>query len=593
MSVGPAVLTVESLSVVITRTGDHIVEEVDLTVRPGEVLGLVGESGCGKTTVSMAMLGHTRVGARIDHGRIAVGGRDLTTMSARELQGVRGRTVAYIPQDPPTALNPALRIHRQLEEVLEVHAPDLSAEERRARVVATLAEVALSGDDEFLQRYPHQLSGGQQQRVVLAMAFVARPQVLVCDEPTTGLDVTTQARVLETVRELCRSHQVAAIYVSHDLAVVSGIADRVAVMYAGQVVEIGPREDLFHRPRHPYTRRLMRAIPRFEGEQAPQGIPGHAPRPGERVLGCAFAPRCPLATSACTEQVPPLQTIGPDHAVRCIHHDRAMALSATGVDRVTGAVPGDELLRVGALTASHGRVQVLHGIDLDVRAGECLALVGESGSGKTTTVRCIAGLHQQYDGLVTLGGEELAHTPRRRTVEQRRRLQYVFQNPYASLNPRYSIRDAIAVPLKLFHGLGGAAAAARTTELLDQVALPGTAARRYPDELSGGERQRVAIARALAADPSVLLCDEITSALDVSVQATIMELLARLREEMGLSLVFVTHNLALIRSIADRVAVMQHGRIVEAGPVAEVLDSPRDEYTRRLLAHTPQLDAAP
>ena len=584
------VLQVRDLSVRITRTGDSIVDEVNLIVRPGEVLGLVGESGCGKTTVGMALLGHTRVGAEFSGGQILVGGLDLASMRRDQLQHLRGGTVAYIPQDPPTALNPSLRIGKQLSEVLEAHANELSKEKRQQRIAETLEEVALPSDAEFLRRYPHQLSGGQQQRVAIAIAFICRPQVLVCDEPTTGLDVTTQARVLQTIREMCQIHRVAAIYVSHDLAVVSSLADRVAVMYAGRIVETGLREELFHRPKHPYTRRLMRAIPRFEGSQAPQGIPGHAPRPGSRPMGCSFAPRCPLATAECRTHFPPEELVAPDHSVRCFHHDRDLHSEPMQMVKPARDGASAPILEVRDLVASHSRVTVLHGVSLGVAAGECLALVGESGSGKTTTVRCIAGLHQEYAGVVRLGDEELDHAPRRRTTEQRRRIQYVFQNPYASLNPRHTVGDAVAVPIRLFHRTEGDALWTRVGELLEQVSLPAAAAGRYPDELSGGERQRVAIARALAADPSILLCDEITSALDVSVQATIVELLHQLRTEMGLSLVFVTHNLALIRSIADRVAVMQAGRIVEAGTADQVLDRPVDEYTQRLLTHTPQLD---
>lgn len=589
MTTAADVLEVRDLSVRISRTHDSIVDDVHLTVRPGEILGLVGESGCGKTTVGMALLGHTRVGAEFSGGQILVDGRDLTTMGHRELQDLRGGAVAYIPQDPPTALNPSLRIGKQLSEVLEAHT-DLSKEDQRQRIVQTLEEVALPADAEFLRRYPHQLSGGQQQRVAIAIAFVCRPQVLVCDEPTTGLDVTTQARVLQTIREMCQIHRVAAIYVSHDLAVVSSLADRVAVMYAGRIVETGPREELFDRPKHPYTRRLMRAIPRFEGSRAPQGIPGHAPRPGSHPEGCSFAPRCPLATAECRTHFPSESLVAPNHSVRCFHHDRDLLSEPAQIANTppdTGTAP---ILEVRDLVASHGRVTVLHGVSLGVAAGECLALVGESGSGKTTTVRCIAGLHQRYTGAVRLGDEELEHAPRRRTAEQRRRIQYVFQNPYASLNPRHTVGNAVAVPIRLFHQTEGGALRARVGELLEQVSLPAAAAERYPDELSGGERQRVAIARALAADPTVLLCDEITSALDVSVQATIVELLHRLRTDLGLSLVFVTHNLALIRSIANRVAVMRAGRIVETGIAGQVLDRPADEYTQRLLAHTPQLD---
>ncbi len=300
----PSAVTVRELKIDLVSTGADIVEGIALDVHAGEVLGLVGESGSGKTTVGMALMGYTRPGGRVTGGEILIDGRPLAGMAAGDLRRLRGGTVSYIPQDPGTALNPALRIGRQLSEMLEAHAGDTSADERRARIRETLQEVALPDDDEFLRRYPHQLSGGQQQRVAIAMAFACRPHVIVCDEPTTGLDVTTQARVLETVRELCRSHDVAAVYVSHDLAVVAELADHVAVMYSGRIVERGPRDAIFSQPRHPYTRKLLRAVPDLAGRRAVVGIPGRAPLPGNRPSGCFFNPRCDLAIDRCHREVP-------------------------------------------------------------------------------------------------------------------------------------------------------------------------------------------------------------------------------------------------------------------------------------------------
>jgi peptide/nickel transport system ATP-binding protein len=596
MSAAPPAPSVDVIDLSIGLVGSdvEIVDEIALTVRAGEVLGLVGESGSGKTTVGMALLGHCRTGGEVRGGTVSIDGRDLEQLGEADVRRLRGGTVAYIPQDPGTALNPALRIGIQLREMLEAHAAGSSAEERAARVREALDEVALPHDDAFLKRYPHQLSGGQQQRVSIAMAFANRPHVIVCDEPTTGLDVTTQARVLETVRDLCRSHQVAALYVTHDLAVVAELADRVAVMYGGRIVELGPREQIFSASRHPYTRRLLRAVPDIAGKRTVVGIPGHAALPGSRPDGCYFHPRCELATDECRATFPAVAEVGPGHSVRCHHSaDAARASAHAGAGQPAERSIGEEVvLAVRDLDAHHGQRHTLFDVGLEVHRQECLALVGESGSGKTTLARCVAGLHKDYTGEVRLGDTVLPPAARRRSDEARQRIQYVFQNPYASLNPRRSVGQTIARQLQRFGGAGRADISRRVAECLERVALSSAAGDRFPGQLSGGERQRVAIARALAAEPALLVCDEITSALDVSVQAAIVELLGTLRAEMGLSLLFITHDLALIRTIADRVAVMNEGRIVEEGGVVDTLTSPRADYTRKLLANTPSIEVA-
>ena len=585
-------VTVRDLKIDLVANGNDIVDAIALDVRAGEVLGLVGESGSGKTTVGMALLGYCRPGGKVTGGEILIDGRPLAAMAAGELRRLRGGTVSYIPQDPGTALNPALRIGRQLAEMLEAHSAGSSGDEQRARVRETLEEVALPGTDEFLRRYPHQLSGGQQQRVAIAMAFACRPHVIVCDEPTTGLDVTTQARVLETVRDLCRTHQVAAVYVSHDLAVVAELADHVAVMYAGRIIERGPRDAIFSQPRHPYTRKLLRAVPDLAGQRAVVGIPGRAPLPGNRPSGCFFSPRCDLAIDRCHEEFPGPTEFEPGHVVHCYRAQDAPAQVATTGETAPAAQAGDVVIAVEHLNGSHGTNHVLHDIDVLVRRNECVALVGESGSGKTTLARCIAGLHSNYTGDITLDGERMAHSARGRSTLARKQIQYVFQNPYASLNPRRTVGQTIARQLQLFFPEHRRETGRRVGECLERVALSSAAANRYPDQLSGGERQRVAIARALAAEPSLLVCDEVTSALDVSVQAAIVELLRELRTETGLSMLFITHNLALIRTIADRVVVMTDGTIVESGPTLEVFNSPQAEYTGKLLANTPTIEAA-
>ncbi len=580
---------VRDLRVELTGRDVDVVDEISLEISPGEVLGLVGESGSGKTTVGMALLGHVRRGGHVGGGAVVIDGRDLAGLGDAGLRQLRGGTVAYIPQDPGTSLNPALRLRLQLREMLEAHAGSQSDADRDARMREALEEVALPSDDAFLARYPHQLSGGQQQRVAIAMAFACRPNVIVCDEPTTGLDVTTQARVLETVRELCRTHSVAALYVSHDLAVVAELADRVAVMYAGRIVEQGTRDQLFHTPRHPYTRRLLRAVPDLEGKRAVIGIPGHAPLPGRRPKGCFFEPRCALATDECRREFPPAFDLGAGHRVRCYHAEKAAAEVPVEGDTTVHLAREPELaLAIEGLDAHHGARATLFGIELELHRHECLALVGESGSGKTTLARCVAGLHKDFTGTIRLREDALPPAARSRSSAARKEIQYVFQNPYASLNPRRTVGQTIARQLELFFP-SGKDMGGRVGECLERVALSASAAASYPDELSGGERQRVAIARALAAEPAVMVCDEITSALDVSVQAAIIDLLRELRTSMGLSLLFITHNLALIRTIADRVAVMTEGKIVELGPTAQVLERPSAPYTQQLLANTPSI----
>jgi peptide/nickel transport system ATP-binding protein len=581
---------VGDLRVELPGTGANVVDEVGFAIRPGEVLGLVGESGSGKTTVGMALLGHVRRGGRIAGGSVRICGHDVTTLSERELRAVRGAQVAYIPQDPGTALNPALRLGTQLREVLDAHGTG-GATERDARIREVLDEVVLPSDDTFLHRYPHQLSGGQQQRVAIAMAFATRPAVIVCDEPTTGLDVTTQARVLETIKTLCRSHRVAALYVSHDLAVVATLADHVAVMYAGRIVECGPRERIFASPRHPYTRRLLRAAPDITGRRAIVGIAGHAPLPGNRPGGCAFHPRCTRASDRCAVEAPAVTAVGADWTVRCLHADRPEAAIAVAAPaRPPAAASRDPLVGVEGLDAHYGATRVLAGIDLTVERNECLAVVGESGSGKTTLARCLGGLHRTWSGVVRYDGVELATTARARPAETRRQIQYVFQSPYSSLNPRRTVGQTIGRQLELFDDLSRRESGARVAEVLERVALSPRAVNLFPDQLSGGERQRVAIARAVVVRPRLLLCDEVTSALDVSVQAAIVDLLAQLRDELDLTLVFITHDLALVRAVADRVVVMTAGEIVERGTAAHVFTAPESNYTRELLASTPVVE---
>ena len=586
-----ATVRVDDLHIALADSGPEVVHGVSSEIAPGEVLGLVGESGSGKTTVGLAMLGHARRGLSITGGSVRVGEQEVLSLGVAEQRALRGAVVSYVPQDPASSLNPAVRVGTQLEEVLEHHGSSSGAE-RRERLAEMMREVALPDDPAYLRRYPHQLSGGQQQRIGLAMAFACRPRLIVLDEPTTGLDVTTQAHVLSTVRSLAVAHSAAALYVSHDLAVVASLAARVAVMYAGRLVEVGEAATLFERAGHPYTRRLIAAIPHLSGKRALVGIPGRAPSPGQRPPGCPFAPRCELHLPQCDEGVPPLVALGPTHGARCIRADEVTGQPVTASSSLDAAVASrpDAVLTLSGVQASYSGLQVLHDVDLQLAAGECLALVGESGSGKTTLARTIAGMHRERAGRILLGDTELATSARARGKDARRHIQYVFQNPYGSLNPRQTIGEIVRQPVELFGLATKGDADARVADMLVRVSLTADYARRYPDQLSGGERQRVAIARALICEPTVLVCDEVTSALDVSVQAAIVDLLGGLQRELGLAMLFVTHNLPLVRSIAQRVAVMSEGRIVEYGDVEGVLAHPSAAYTRGLLANTPSLE---
>jgi len=605
---GPDRLDVRGLEIRSGRDGPPVVSGISFAVRPGEVLGLVGESGSGKTTVALALLGHTRRGLSVTGGEIRLDGTDLLRLRPARLRALRGAVVSYVPQDPAAALNPALRVGYQLTEVLRVH-PGSTADPA-ARIREVLREASLDATPDLLSRYPHQLSGGQQQRIGLAMAFACRPALIVLDEPTTGLDVSTQRRILDTVRQLCRGYRVAAVYVSHDLAVVSELADAVAVMYAGRIVEAGPAGGLFAGPLHPYTRGLLAAVPEPGSDRPLAGIPGQQPPPGRRGPGCAFATRCELVLEQCRQREPDLiplsnaaHTAAPihsphaaalmpaSHAVRCWRAaEVSAARSSLSPPRPGAAGPGPAaLLSVRGVSARYHGVPALSGIDLDLPARGCVAVVGESGSGKTTLARCITGLQQDWTGEVALGGVPLARAARHRPRQVLRQIQYVFQNPYTSLNPRKTVGQIVAEPVQRFLGLSRGEQAGRVAQVLHDVALGDSFLDRYPDQLSGGERQRVAIARALAAEPDVLICDEVTSALDVSVQAVIVELLRAAAAQRQLAMIFITHNLALARTVAQTAVVLRHGQLVEAGPAAQILAEPASGYTAQLLADSPRL----
>jgi len=574
--------------------GAAVVEDLSLQVKPGEIVGLVGESGSGKTTTALAFLGYHRAGVHRTGGEVTIAGQRLTAYPEPRLRRVRGRVVAYVPQEPAMALNPSVRIGDQIDQMARTHSGERT---EPGAVGRALTQVALPADAAFMRRFPHQLSGGQQQRVAIAIALVCRPAVVVLDEPTTGLDVVVQEGLLKEIDRLAKETGLGIVYVSHDLAVVASIADRIAVMYAGRIVEEGPAHELVRTPKHPYTHGLVSAIPDPLQPRRLRGIAGVAVAVGERGAGCAFAPRCRLRIPRCDEAMPELEQVAPGRFSRCFEWSRTPAPTVEPplTARAAAAAP-QSVLEVAGLLATHrtrsSEVVAAKDISFAIAAGECVALVGESGSGKTTIARCIVGLHRPDSGTISLDGRTLAARAGSRPVDVRRRVQIVFQNPYDSLNPRHTVADIVERPLRQLRRLGRSEAQVESGSLLELVRLPASTRTRYPGELSGGERQRVAIARALAPRPDLLVCDEVTSALDVSVQAAVLELLAELRRDLHLSMLFITHDLGVVASIADRVLVLQHGRVCEEGPVATLLDRPREEYTRRLIAAAPRLVGA-
>ena len=589
-----------------------ILRNIDLAIGEGETIGLVGESGCGKSTLALAMMGYLKSGLRVLEGESLFRGRNVFDMDERALEDIRGGDLALIPQNAGQSLTPTSRIGRQIDESVKLHTR-LAKEQRRERVIELLLQVRLPHPEELLQRYPHELSGGQQQRVAIAMALAGEPDVLLLDEPTTGLDVTTQAHILELLRVLAAGTGTAMVYVSHDLGAIARVSDRIAVMYAGEIVLEGPARQVLKQPAHPYARGLLLSIPRLKEAVVPASMPGRPPAPGGAGQGCGFADRCPMAEQRCRDERPVLEPTAAHEIVRCHFHERVEQLPPPEPPKRPDRSSLDEtdiILRLDNVAISYAKPgivdQILRrqpdvtptvdNIDLTIRRGETVGLVGESGSGKSTILRAIAGLWPPQSGTITYAEAESLNTSvDERTNDLLRRVQLIFQNPDASLNPRHTVAEILTQPLKLYFGLGGDELRERIVALLERVRLRADYLERLPSQLSGGEKQRVAVARAFAAEPELVLCDEVTSALDVSVQAAVLDLLTQLQSDQRTTYVFVSHDLAVVRVLADRVAVLYQGRLCELGPSKNVYRFPSHPYTEVLLGAVlePDPDARP
>jgi peptide/nickel transport system ATP-binding protein len=584
----------------------RILHGVSFTISRGEALGLVGESGCGKSTVAYQLLAYRRESGWIEGGRVVFQGMDLQDLDRPALDRLRGNRMSLVPQNPTTALSPGMRVGRQVVEVLQFHNAFAGKEAQRVEDLFRL--VGLPNPGTIGHRYPHQLSGGQQQRVCIAMALACEPDLIVLDEPTTGLDVTTQEQIVQLLADLRKRLGMSMLYVTHDLGVLAQIADRVGVMYAGRMVETAPTRELFARPQHPYTRGLIASIPQVEKANRTTDIVLRGLlRRDELPAGCPFEPRCDYAEPKCACEIQLLEPVGEGHAVACRRWRDIALLQRSRVNvksAETRAIRPDPILSVEGIRLSYGTsgnwlgfrsspiLDVVKDLSFTIDEGETFALVGESGSGKSTVARAVSGLLAPTEGTIRFEGQALQGLAAGRSRELRRRIQYIFQNPDGSLNPRARIGTILARPLEMFFNLARAAIGKRVASVLEDVRLDASYAARFPDQLSGGERQRVAIARALVADSKLLLCDEILSGLDVSVQANILSLLQTLRREHNLSMLFISHDLAVVRTLADRVGVLFRGQLMEVGDVEDVFAPPFHPYTYELLMAVPSIHRA-
>lgn len=599
-------LRIENLSInySLDQSELHAVRNVCLEVKPGEVVGIVGESGSGKSTLGYAVLGALEENGYITNGRILFHGRDITKLSRADQLLLRGSQIALVPQDPPTALNPTMPVGEQIAEVLRHH-ENLSNEAARARTLSLLGEVHLPNPEQLYNRYPFELSGGQQQRIVIAMAFACRPRLLIMDEPTTGLDVTSEARVLELLRAMILEYGTSVLYISHNLGTIVSICHRVVVMYAGEVIEEIAADRLMREAKHPYTVSLLGCIPTLQGKGHLQTVEGELPNLLNVPAGCVFATRCRYVTDDCRQNHPSLESLD-DATVRCWRHSEIEAEAGRPVD-IKAPLPAqrpskDIVLRVEDL-ASHYRVRrsildvvlrhpakvvkAVDGISFEVERGTTLALVGESGCGKTTLGRTLLGLMPATCGRIVYEGEVLPHSLAGRPKKLRREIQAIFQNPEQTLNPKKTLVGILSRPLSL---AGRDSSRAGVEELLRSVRISIEARTKYPRQLSGGQKQRVAIARAFATSPKFIVCDEPLSALDVSVQAAIVNLLVDLQRQEGTTYVFISHDLPLVVHFAHRIAVMYLGKICEIGNPEQILAPPYHPYTEALLSSVPLVD---
>ncbi|MGJ7037476.1 peptide/nickel transport system ATP-binding protein [Shinella sp. BE166] len=576
----------------------HIVRDVSYDVHAGELVALVGESGCGKSVSSLAVMRllSDPTTTRFS-GEVRLAGRDYLRLPESEMRRLRCRDIAMVFQEPMTSLNPLMTVGRQIMEPMLEHL-DIDRAAARERAIDLLKRVGVTDPERRMDQYPHEFSGGMRQRVVIAIALSCNPKVIIADEPTTALDVTIQAQILDLLRALVKETGVGLVLITHNLALVARYADRVNVMYGGRIIESGTVEDVLRQPRHRYTAGLLMAVPRLDLPRAARlhTIPGQPPSPARFPAGCAFSPRCGAATAACGSV--PADTVTGGRRYACFH-PVVDALPQNEQHAEAGAehTPGETVLSVRGLTRHfhlkrRAVVRAVEDVSFDIPQGGTLGLVGESGCGKTTVVRTLLRLQSATSGRADFGGQDILSAGKRDLVALRRQIQVVYQDPSTSLNPRHRIASILAEPL-LVHGLckSQGEARARVEELLDLVGLPAEMAERYPHQMSGGQRQRVGIARALGMNPRLIVCDEPVSALDVSIQAQIMNLLADLQAKLGLSYLFVAHDLAVVRHISDLVAVMYLGRVVETATRAELFSTPRHPYTRALLAAVPSFAA--
>jgi peptide/nickel transport system ATP-binding protein len=593
-----------------------VVDGLSFSILPGETFALLGESGCGKSMTALSLMRLLPDGVRNSSGSVKLEARELITMSECEMRSMRGGRMAMIFQEPGLSLNPVMTVGEQIAEVLTLHVGDLPTLEMTTRMIELLEQVGIPDAARRVHEYPFQLSGGMKQRVMIAMALAGQPKLLIADEPTTALDVTIQAQVLQLLREIQEESGMAMLLITHDLGVVAENAHHVGVMYAGQIVERASRARLFSQPLHPYTQKLFAALPDAQRSgQVLAAIPGTVPSLNDLPKGCRFAPRCEQAWGLCHEQVPGWVNMAEGQGVRChLYQDSELRIrdvcnstdlslmGAGGTSPISEPRDMSPLLQVsdlkvhfpiskGILQRTVGYVKAVDGVSLDIATGRTVALVGESGCGKTTAGKALLQLVRPTAGSVRFAGRELVGLDASTLRGQRAGMQMVFQDPYASLNPKMRVAEILQEGMDAL-GVGKVASERqlRIDALLDKVGLSASAKWRYPHEFSGGQRQRIAIARALAVEPKLLICDEPTSALDVSVQAQILNLMKSLQRELGLSYLFITHNLAVVEYLADEVCVMYLGRIVERGTATEVLCTPKHPYTKALLSAVPRID---